>query len=237
LLILATEAGANGDATKQKGYLDQLVAAYPRDERAQFNIGGYYFGQQDFAAAIEHYKKATELAPSYSPAYNILGYAYRQKGDFKSAIVHLQKATELQPADATAWNNLGVVKSRADDKDGAIAAFKKALSINPNDAETHFNLGVVYRRQRDTENALAEDETAVKLNPRLAKAYYDLGVLYSQERRTADAAAAFRKYLETGTGEDASSRKDAEERLKSLESAGPGAGSKPSGAVKPARSR
>src|SRR4029434_1637169 len=59
LLILATEAGANGDAAKQKGYLDQLVAAYPRDERAHFNIGGYYFGQQDFAAAIDHYKKAT----------------------------------------------------------------------------------------------------------------------------------------------------------------------------------
>jgi tetratricopeptide (TPR) repeat protein len=47
LLILATEAGANNNAVKQKEYLDQLVAAYPNDERAHFNLGGFYFGQQD----------------------------------------------------------------------------------------------------------------------------------------------------------------------------------------------
>ncbi len=73
LLILATEAGANGEAVKQKEHLDKLVAAHPNDERAHFNLGGYHFGQQDFAKAIVHYKKATELAPNYSPAYNILG--------------------------------------------------------------------------------------------------------------------------------------------------------------------
>src|SRR6266513_2759029 len=85
LLILGTEAGANGNAAKQKEYLEQLVAAHPNDERAHFNLGGYYFGQQDFPQAIEHYKKATELAPSYSPAYNILGYAYRQNADYANA--------------------------------------------------------------------------------------------------------------------------------------------------------
>ena len=54
LLILATEAGANGNAAKQKEYLDQLVAQYPNDERAHFNLGGYYFGQQDYPNSIEH---------------------------------------------------------------------------------------------------------------------------------------------------------------------------------------
>ena len=79
LLILANEAGANGNVAKQKELLDQLMAAFPNDERAHFNVGGYYFGQQDFAKAIEHYKKATEIAPTYSTAFNILGYAYRQR--------------------------------------------------------------------------------------------------------------------------------------------------------------
>ncbi|HEY3125071.1 MAG TPA: tetratricopeptide repeat protein, partial [Thermoanaerobaculia bacterium] len=90
-LILATEAGANNNPVKQKEYLDQLVAAYPNDERAHFNLGGYYFGQQDFPQAIEHYKKATEIAPSYSPAYNILGYAYRQNADYANAEKAFQK--------------------------------------------------------------------------------------------------------------------------------------------------
>src|SRR5262249_54820186 len=58
LLILATQAGANNNALKQKEYLEQLISAYPNDERAQFNLGTYYFGQQDFPQAIEHLKKA-----------------------------------------------------------------------------------------------------------------------------------------------------------------------------------
>ncbi|MGI8837519.1 MAG: tetratricopeptide repeat protein [Pyrinomonadaceae bacterium] len=82
LQILAAEAGANGNVAKQKEYLDQLVAQYPNDERARFPLGGYYFGQQDYSNAIEHYKKATELNPSYSTAFNILGYAYRQNEDY-----------------------------------------------------------------------------------------------------------------------------------------------------------
>ena len=61
LLILATEAGANNNPQKQLDYLQQLEAAYPNDERAHFNLGGYYFGQQDFPKAIEQYKKAIEL--------------------------------------------------------------------------------------------------------------------------------------------------------------------------------
>src|SRR6185295_3982158 len=85
LLILGTEAGANGNTAKQQEYLYQAVVAYPNDERAHFALGGFYFGQQDFNKAIEHYKKATELNPTYSTAYNILGYAYRQSSDYANA--------------------------------------------------------------------------------------------------------------------------------------------------------
>lgn len=99
LLILGTEAGANGNAAKQRDYLEQLVAAYPNDERAHFNLGGYYFGQQDMSQAIEHYKKATELNPTYSTAFNILGYAYRQNVDYANAEQAFKKYIELIPKD------------------------------------------------------------------------------------------------------------------------------------------
>ena len=41
--------------------------------------------------------------------------------------------------------------------------------------------------------------------------------MYSQERRNADARDAFQKYLDAGGAEDAASRKDAEERIKTFE--------------------
>jgi tetratricopeptide (TPR) repeat protein len=132
LLILANEAGANGEAAKQKEHLDKLVAAHPNDERAHFNLGGYHFGQQDFAQAITHYKKATELAPSYSPAYNILGYAYRQNGDYANAEQAFKKYIELIPNDPNPYDSYAELLLKMGKYEDSITQYRKALSIDPN---------------------------------------------------------------------------------------------------------
>jgi tetratricopeptide (TPR) repeat protein len=136
-LILATEAGANNNPVKQKEYLDQLVAAYPNDERAHFNLGGYYFGQQDFPQAIEHYKKATEIAPSYSPAYNILGYAYRQNADYANAEKAFQKYIELIPKDPNPYDSYAELLLKEGKFDDSITQYRKALAIDPNFLASH----------------------------------------------------------------------------------------------------
>ena len=107
LIILGTEAGANGNAAKQKEYFEQLVAAYPNDERANFALAGYYFGQQEMPQAIQYYKKATELAPTFSSAYNLLGYAYRQNVDYPNAEQAFKKYIELIPCSiARRWQSI-----------------------------------------------------------------------------------------------------------------------------------
>ena len=104
------EAGANGNQTKQKEILDKLVDAYPNDERAHFNLGGYYFGQQDYTNAITHYKHATEIAPDYSTAFNILGYAYRQNEAYSDAENAFKKYIQLIPNDPNPYDSYaGVV--------------------------------------------------------------------------------------------------------------------------------
>src|SRR5205823_9416745 len=118
--------------------------------------------------------------------------------------------------------NLGVARSKTDDKDGAIVAFKKAIELKPTDAQSHFNLATVYRRQRKTDEAIHEYETATALDSSLASAQYDLGILYSQQKRHEEALAAFRKYLAASGADDAKSRHDAEERIKTLEAASGG---------------
>src|SRR5581483_7512028 len=140
LLILANQAGANGDPTKQKEYLDKLVSEYPNDERAHFNLGGYYFGQQEFAQAIEEYKKATQLAPDYSPAYNILGYAYRQQGDFNSAEQAFKKYIELIPNDPNPYDSYGELLLKMGKFDESIAQYRKALSVDSHFVPSHFGI-------------------------------------------------------------------------------------------------
>lgn len=162
LLILATEAGANANAVKQKEHLDQLVAAYPNDERAHFNLGGYYFGQQDFPKAIEHYRKATEINPTYSPAYNILGYAYRQNGDFANAETAFQKYIELIPNDPNPYDSYAELLLKMGKFDESIAQYRKALAIDPNFIASHLGIAADQMYMGKTADATAELEAITR---------------------------------------------------------------------------
>jgi tetratricopeptide (TPR) repeat protein len=140
LFILANQAGANGNVTKQKEYLDKLVAAYPNDERAQFALGNYYFGQQEYGPAVEHYKRATALAPKYSPAYNILGYAYRQQEDYAGAEQAFRKYIELIPNDPNPYDSYAELLLKMGRFDDSIVQYHKALSIDPHFVPSHFGI-------------------------------------------------------------------------------------------------
>jgi tetratricopeptide (TPR) repeat protein len=156
LLILGTEAGANGNTVKQKEYFEQLVAAYPEDERGHFVLGGYYFGQQDFPQAIEHYKKATELAPNYSGAFNILGYAYRQNGDYANAETAFKKYTQLIPNDPNPYDSYAELLLKMGRFDESIAQYRKALSIDPKFMASHLGISADLLYQGKADEAAAE---------------------------------------------------------------------------------
>jgi tetratricopeptide (TPR) repeat protein len=173
MLIQATEAGANANPTKQKEILEQLVAAYPNDERAHFNLGGYYFGQQDFPQAIGHYKKATELAPDYSTAWNILGYAYRQNQAYADAENAFKKYIELIPNDPNPYDSYAELLLKMGRFDEAIVQYNKALSIEPNFVNSHFGIAAALAYQGKSSEAQAE------LQKMMSKARSD------GERRTA----------------------------------------------------
>jgi tetratricopeptide (TPR) repeat protein len=156
LLILATQAGANNNPVKQKEYLDQLVAAYPNDERAHFNLGGYYFGQQDFPQAIEHYRKATEIAPTYSSAWNLLGYAYRQNVDYANSEKAFQKYIELIPGDPNPYDSYAELLLKEGKFDDSITQYRKALSIDPNFINAHQGIAADLMYQGKPDEAAAE---------------------------------------------------------------------------------
>src|SRR5437773_1720688 len=156
LLILGTEAGANGNPAKQKEYLDQLVAAYPNDERANFALGGYYFGQQDFPRAIQYYKKATELAPGFSSAYNLLGYAYRQNVDYANAEQAFKKYIELIPNDPNPYDSYAELLLKMGRFDDSITQYRNALAKDQNFINAHQGIAAALLYQGNADEAAAE---------------------------------------------------------------------------------
>jgi tetratricopeptide (TPR) repeat protein len=156
LLILGNEAGANGNAARQRDYLEQLVAAYPNDERAHFNLGGYYFGQQDMTQAIEHYKKATEINPTYSTAFNILGYAYRQNADYENAEQAFKKYIELIPKDPNPYDSYAELLLKMGRFPESITQYRKALEIDSNFINSHQGIAAALMYQGKPDEAAAE---------------------------------------------------------------------------------
>jgi tetratricopeptide (TPR) repeat protein len=144
LLILATEAGANANAMKQKENLDKLIALYPNDERVHFNLGGYYFGRQEYPLAIEQYVKAVEIAPEYSPAYNILGYAYRQVKNYQEAEKAFRKYIELIPNDPNPYDSYAELLMRIGRFDESIINYQKALKIDQNFVASRIGIAANY---------------------------------------------------------------------------------------------
>ena len=180
LLILANEAGANGEVVKQKEYLDQLVAAHPNDERALFNLGGYYFGQQEYEQAIARYKRATELAPDYSPAYNILGYAQRQQGNYQDAEQAFNKYIELIPNDPNPYDSYAELLLKMGRFDDSIAQYKKALSMDSHFVPSHFGIAADLMYQGKHKDAAAELQKMAgqaRNDGELRTAYFGLAVV------------------------------------------------------------
>jgi tetratricopeptide (TPR) repeat protein len=131
LMILALQAGANGDSKMSLEYNRQLAAKYPRDARAQTLLGNAYANQQEFDKAVSQLTKATELDPSYSPAYNTLGYAYMPQGKYSDAETAFKKYIELVPNDPNPYDSYAEMLMRMGRFDESIVQYKKALSVDP----------------------------------------------------------------------------------------------------------
>jgi tetratricopeptide (TPR) repeat protein len=130
LTILALEAGGNAQPAKALEYQRELVAKYPNDERAHFLLATGLFGQQDFESSIAELRKATEINPNYSPAYNQLGYAYRQVEKYDDAATAFKKYIELIPNDPNPYDSYAELLMKTGRFDESIAQYQKALSVD-----------------------------------------------------------------------------------------------------------
>jgi tetratricopeptide (TPR) repeat protein len=222
LLIMANEAGANGVTEIQKEYLDQLVAAYPNDERAQFTLGNYYFAQQELDQALAHYKKATEIAPSYSQVYNLLGYCYRQKGDYANSEESFKKYVQLIPNDPNPYDSYAELLLKMGRYDESIAQYRKALSIDSHFNPSRFGISADYMYSGKPQEAAAELQTMAdqaRNDGELRTALFGMAVLASDRGKFDQALAAIDKEFAVAEkkGDTASMAADLQAKARILE--------------------
>lgn len=132
LMIRGLHAGATGKPAQQKELYGQLVRAYPKDERALTLLATFQFGQQDFVKAIELYRKAVAINPTFTSPYNLLGYAYRSVEKYADAETAFKKYIELIPGDPNPYDSYAELLMKTGRFDDAIKNYEKALAIDAN---------------------------------------------------------------------------------------------------------
>ena len=132
LLILATQAGVNGEPEEQRAHLSQLVERYPADKRAHNALGTFHFGRQEYEEAIVHYRRAVEIDPEYSAPYNQLGYAHRFLADFDAAEAAFRRYIELIPDDPNPYDSYAELLMKTGRFQESIENYRRALQADQN---------------------------------------------------------------------------------------------------------
>jgi tetratricopeptide (TPR) repeat protein len=84
----------------------------------------------DLPAAIEKYRKCTELEPSFFDGWHALGMALMKNGSYPEAIEAGKKAVELKPNDQLGWSSLSLFYVRNGQIKEAEAASGKARILS-----------------------------------------------------------------------------------------------------------
>ena len=160
-------------------------------------------GQGNYAGAEEACRRAVELAPDDSAAWNNLGVARGGQGNSAGEEEAYQRAVELAPDDSEAWYNLGAVRGRQGNHAGAEEAYQRAVELAPDDSEAWYNLGAVRGRQGNHAGAEEAYQHAFELAPDDSVAWNNLGVARGRQGNYAGAEEIFQRAVELNPDDSA----------------------------------
>lgn len=155
---------------------------------AHNNLGMDWAQDGNDDRAIDEYRKALEIAPTYSDAMNNLGNALGRKGRFDEAEALFRGILGADPDMSAARYNLGNLLTRMRRYSEAAAEYRVAARLMPDDPQVFNNLGNALASAGKTDEAAAAYREALRLNPGHAKAAYNLGAILMDVGRFAEAA-------------------------------------------------
>jgi adenylate cyclase len=124
------------------------------------------YERDDHLPARNLLERATELDPSFAPAYAYGSY------------VHYQNVI------------LGWTEDAQRDLEEGMTLAKKALALDDKDPVAYFAAGRIQMMQGQHDDSIASLETAIELNPSFAQAYHGLGMALTLAGRLEEAKAA-----------------------------------------------
>lgn len=120
-----------------------------------YNLGLDESKKENFAKAIEYYKKSVVFDDQFAFAYDNMGICYRKLNQFDQAIDAYEKSLKINPNGKMPLQNIAVVYIYKKEYKKGIKAYERLAKIDKNDPEVFFGIGSIYAQYlSDYEKAL-----------------------------------------------------------------------------------
>jgi len=144
------------------------------DHITHYNLALEYIDSSQEDKAIEHLRKAIEIDPRYSAAYNNLAVLMIKKGKYDEAFHCLIEALTYDKKSYSAHNNLGFVLLKKARFEEAITEFRYALAGEKDFLPALYGLGLIYKYKREFGKAKYYLRRALQKNKRQVMARFHL---------------------------------------------------------------
>jgi choline-sulfatase len=170
--------------------LAQIRVADPYNLDAILRLATAHSSLGHEAAALEAFRKASELAPRSQDVRTYLALHYARGKDWVRASPLLEQVLAESPERVPALEALAVVRERQGRVPEAIDLRRRIYKLRTPSAAELVQLGQLAMSAQQTGVALDAFESARARDPRAFSQDLELGVLYLDARRFSDAAAA-----------------------------------------------
>jgi tetratricopeptide (TPR) repeat protein len=152
LMSLATALLAQGDSNSR---LEEI-----------FHRGADAMAAGHVADAEADFRRATEMAPDFAPAFLDLGLAQLRQNKLEDAIASISKALKLDPSSRGAHLFLGIAEYQSHHIDEAVNNLQEAIKQDPSNVQALLWMGIVEMNAEHPEKATEPLDKAAALDPK-----------------------------------------------------------------------
>src|SRR5215831_15640525 len=121
---------------KARSLAERALQLQPDLPEAHLALGiSYYYGDNDYDAALREFEIAREGLPNESEIYLYIGSIQRRQGKWAESTASMEKAVNLNPKDAWSLQNLTFNYQMLRDYQKANKTIDRALALNPSGLE------------------------------------------------------------------------------------------------------
>jgi tetratricopeptide (TPR) repeat protein len=156
-------------------------------------------GMQEYEAAIEEFKLATDQSQNFTPALIARGQMFLEAGLPGDALPDFQAAVKADRSNLQAQFGLGKSYIMLGYADQSIKPLTRVITAEPQNAEAYRLRGTGYAGVLKVQEALADLQEAIALNPQDYEAYYTLALVYLREEQFDKAAEELGRAIQNYT--------------------------------------